>query len=390
MDGRALVWWDGGMRKRRYLAPWQRKDLMQEGSGASPRELSAEDLLALRGKPALYHCLSRVVNRDKVLGPEEKERFVQILRLYERFCRVRVLAFCVMSNHFHLLLEVPARPDTRMSDGELLEHLGLLYSGAQLGKIRQELEHDRAQGNDAAAEALKDRFFARMYDLSAFMKVVKQRFTQFFNRKHGRRGTLWEDRFKSVLVEDGHAARVVAAYIDLNPLRAGLVRDPRDYRWCSYGEAVAGRRAARAGLQRVLFEQRSGVTGEERAAREAGDWRKAARAYRVMLFRDGGASRGEKEGGTRKAGVRMFNEEEVAEVLAKGGRLSEAEMLRCRVRYLADGMVLGSRGFVERVFRLSREEAGRFPATRRDGARGIRGVETALCTMRDLRREPLG
>ncbi len=222
------------MRKRRYLAPWQRAELVGVGRGtgrsgagararcsqpdAGPRELSAEDLLALRGKPALYHCLSRVVNRDKVLGPEEKERFVQILRLYERFCRVQVLAFCVMSNHFHLLLEVPDRPAERMSDEELLAHLGLLYGKAQLGKIRWELEHYRAQGNDTAAEALKDRFFARMYDLSAFMKVVKQRFTQFFNRKHGRRGTLWEDRFKSVLVEDGHAARVVAAYIDLNPL----------------------------------------------------------------------------------------------------------------------------------------------------------------------------
>ncbi len=81
---------------------------------------------------------------------------------------------------------------------------------------------------------------------------------------------------------------------------------------------------------------------------------------------------------------------QVAEVLAKGGRLSEGEMLRCRVRYLADGMVLGSRGWVERVFRLSRVEPGRFPATRRDGARRMRGVETELCTMRDLQQGALG
>ena len=72
-----------------------------------------------------------------------------------------------------------------------------------------------------------------MSDLSAYMKIVKQRFTQWFNKKHARRGTLWEDRFKSTLVEDGHAARVVAGYIDLNPVRAALVRDPKDYRWCS-------------------------------------------------------------------------------------------------------------------------------------------------------------
>ena len=127
------------MRKRRYLAPWQRAGLWDPGcrtggigAAAAPRELSEQDLLTLRGKPAIYHCLSRVVNRDKVLGPEEKERFVHLLRLYERFCRVHVLAFCVMSNHFHLLLEVPARPDERMSDEELLAHLAVLYGKAQL------------------------------------------------------------------------------------------------------------------------------------------------------------------------------------------------------------------------------------------------------------------
>ena len=76
-------------------------------------ELSAEALAALRGKPTIYHCISRVVNRDFVLGEEEKEHFVHLMRLCERFCRVRVLSFVVMSNHFHLLLEVPARPEQK-------------------------------------------------------------------------------------------------------------------------------------------------------------------------------------------------------------------------------------------------------------------------------------
>ena len=83
------------MRKGRYLAPWQREDLalvLEEQD-----ELTAEALLALKGKPAIYHCVSRVVNRDKVLGPEEKEQFVRLMRMYERFCRVRVLSFAVMS-----------------------------------------------------------------------------------------------------------------------------------------------------------------------------------------------------------------------------------------------------------------------------------------------------
>ncbi len=373
------------MRRARYLAPWQREDLPLEMEGRE--ELTAEALISLRGKPAIYHCLSRVVNRERVLGREEKERFVELMRLYERFCRVRVLSFAVMSNHFHLLLEVPARPKERVSDEQLLGHLGCLYSKGQVKGIRWELEHYRALGAEEAAEALREKFLSRMYDLSAYMKIVKQRFTQWFNKKHARKGTLWEERFKSTLVEDGHAARVVAAYIDLNPVRAGLVHDPRDYRWCGYGEAVAGKKAARAGLQRVLFEKFSTVTSKQWAAKEVESWKRTHRAYREMLFLDGRPPQPEKEGGTRKKGVRTFTANQVEKVLQAGGRLSELEMIRCRVRYIADGMAIGTRSFVEKTFRLTPTW---FSAGRRDGARKIRGVETELCTMRDLQRRPLG
>ncbi len=343
--------------------------------------------MALRGKPAIYHCVSRVVNRDRVLGREEKENFVRLMRMYERFCRVRVLAFVVMSNHFHLLLEVPARPAEEVSDEQLLRHLSCLYTRAQVKQIRWELEHYRELGAEEAAEELREKYLSRMYDLSAYMKIVKQRFTQWFNKKHGRKGTLWEERFKSTLVEDGHAARVVAAYIDLNPVRAGLVRDPKEYRWCSYGEAVAGKRAAREGLKRVLFEMFRTVTGEERAAQRVAKWGELHGEYRQMLFLDGRAPQPEKEGGTRRSGVRTFTEKQVEKVLRAGGKLSEREMLRCRVRHVSDGTVLGTTTFLNHNYQLTRKWFG---VGRKSGARKIRGVETDLCTMRDLQRRPLG
>ena len=81
-----------------------------------------------------------------------------------------------------------------------------------------------------------------MNDLSEFMKTFLQRFTRWFNRTHKRRGTLWEARYKSVIIESGLAARTLAGYIDLNPVRAGLVEDPADYPWSSYGEAVFGKK----------------------------------------------------------------------------------------------------------------------------------------------------
>ena len=72
------------------------------------------------------------------------------------------------------------------------------------------------------------------------MKGLLIRFTRWFNGKHTRKGTLWEERFKSVIVQSGDAARTMAAYIDLNLVRLGMVADPAGYCWGSYGEAIGG------------------------------------------------------------------------------------------------------------------------------------------------------
>ena len=371
------------MRKRRYLAPWCRKaldarELLMEEEGP---EVAAA-LAALEGKPAIYHCVSRVVNREFVLKREEKEKFVQLMRRYEAFSQVQVLTFCVMSNHFHILLEVPAGPEdggASWSDERLLEHLGLIYDDAKLGELRRELEHYREQGNEAGAEAFRAKVFARMWDLSQYMKIVKQTFTQWFNQKHGRRGVLWEERFESEVVEDGHAARRVAGYIDLNPVRAGMVKDPKDYRWSGYGEAVAGKEVACAGLRLVMFEERSMRTSEERAAREVSTWAEVMRGYRVILFEEGLESA--RDESKNRAGIPLAR---VEKVLAEGGELSEAELMWCRTRYFVDGLVIGSEAFVNHVFALTREYFG---GKRKSGARRLRGVATSLHTMRDLRKE---
>ncbi len=344
----------------------------------------AAALAALEGKAAIYHCMSRVVNRERVLRREERDVFVEIMRRYEAFSQVHVLTHCVMPNHFHILVEVPAPPEdcgASWSDERLLEHLGLIYSRREVAGFRWMLEHFRAQGNAEAADALRAGFLRRMWDLSEFMKIVKQCFTQWFNRRHGRRGVLWEERFQSELVEDGHAARRVAAYIDLNPVRAGLVADPKDWRWSGYGEAVAGKAVARRGLQRVLFEEAAGRMNRQRAAREVSDTKELLRRYRRILFLDG-AQRGQQVDKKRATIAR----ERVEQVLASGGRLSEADLLWCRTRYFIDGLVIGSERFVNHVFALARE---RFGSMRTTGARRMRGVDSELHTLRDLQKDAL-
>jgi hypothetical protein len=170
----------------------------------------------------------------------------------------------------------------------------------------------------------------------------------------------------------GQALAAMAAYIDLNPVRAGLVEDPKDYRWSGYGEAVAGRRRARDGL-RVIARALHGV--KEPSLTTALD------IYRMWVFNEGSEEREalDEEGRPLRGALRRS---EVLRVLRKKGRLPLRAYLRCRVRYFCDGAVMGSRGFVEEVFRTYR---ARFGPKRRDGARRMRGLaEAGLFTLRDL------
>jgi REP element-mobilizing transposase RayT len=304
------------------------------------------------------------VDRQFLFGPEEKEHFVSLLHKQARFCQLEVLTYCVMSNHFHLLILVPQKPEQLPSDEELFHHLESCgVSSIRLADLKQKLAHWTQLGATEEIKALQESYWNRCWDLSFFMKGLKQEFTQWFNRKHHRKGTLWEERFKSVLVEgEGEVLLTMAAYIDLNPIRAGLVEDPKEYRWCGYAEAVGGGEAAHAGIVKM-------AGGPEPLER-----------YRELLYM------GAMEQGVSQAGRPMrrgLTRERIEEVLGKKGKLSVSEMLTCRVRYFCDGAILGSQGFVEKVFAQNRD---RYGSKRKTGARKMRYVDSPhLYTLRDLR-----
>jgi putative transposase len=366
-----------------------------------------------RTKPVIYHCISRVVGRQFVLEVDEREHFRMLMRMCEKFTGCRVLSYCLMSNHFHLLLEILPMPEGGISDQELVQRLRVFYSEAQVAEVAKELEEavvvrergefelppvdemgiplDPAQEMARAkletrrrAEEIRGRYTRRMHDLSEFMKSLLERFTKWFNRAHSRSGTLWEDRFKSVIVESGTAARTMAAYIDLNPVRAGMVEDPADYRWSSYGEAMGGGakgngKKAREGMVRAYFcDQGVGFEAER--------WGEVSRLYRrlmgLALERKSGKAEVSSRRRSQTAATRMEAEDN-GMVLPD---LKLAAMLRCRVRYFTDGAVIGSKAFVNEAFAEARE---RFTAKRKDGARRLRGNGKAaagvLWSMRDLR-----
>jgi len=319
-----------------------------------------------------YHCISRVVDRQFVLGDVEKDKFVEFMREYESFCGVQVVTFCIMSNHFHILVAVPKRPEVMPTDEELLKRVERLSGLGGGGMTRQMLERFRERKQDAAAEEYREKILARMWDISAFMKLLKQRFTQWFNGQRKRKGTLWEERFKSVLVEGGgEGLATMAAYIDLNPVRANITEDPGEYRWCGYAEAMKGQRRGREGLKEVVVGWQ-GIKPEKLTLKEA------VEQYRVWMFGQGeGVDHGAR--GERKPGIER---EVVARVIEEKGRVSVMEYVRMRVRYFADGAVVGRRKFVEEVFQTFRKRFGR---KRKTGARRMKGVKSEeLYTLRDL------
>ena len=299
--------------------------------------------------PAHYHCVSRVVDRNFVFGTHERDVFRKILRQVEAFSGVRVLTWTILSNHFHVLLEVPPPPTEPLGDAEILRRCAELYPKHAMIEIEWEFENARRMG-ERSHEQLREKYLRRMWDLSEFMKTLKQKFTLWFNRTHDRIGTLWESRFKSVVVEGTWQSLLkVAAYVDLNAVRAGLVDDPKDYRWCGYAEAVGGDARARRGLSAALAQTKGKAT-----------WRDVGPRYRTMLFGIG-------EENSARAGL---TREAVAKVWREGGKLSLQQLLRCRVRYFTDGLAIGSAPFVERIFQAKREI---FSEARQSGARRMRG-----------------
>jgi putative transposase len=339
---------------------------------------------------ASYHIMSRTAGGERLLGDTEKEALRRLMWRLARFAGVEIHTYAVMDNHFHILARVPAHDPFVAQfvgpggEARLLEHLRLLYSRAYIAALRAELADLRQHGMPEEAEALIAGYLRRMCNLPVFVKELKERFSRWYNKHRSRRGTLWMERFKSVLVEDGEALRTMAAYIDLNPLRAGMVKDPKDYRWCGYGEAMGGGTAARSGLCGVVGHADRGAAAWDIPATVKG--MSAAEVYRCWLFEDGRERSGASSGGAKKRAA--IGSEAAAAEKQRQGKLSRGALLRCRVRYFSDGLVLGTKSYVDGVFEAYR---GHFGPKRTSGARAVReDAQGSLFTARQLAVRTVG
>ncbi len=314
-------------------------------------------------KEAVYHCVTRTVNKERLFDRMAKEVLRRQLWQVADYCGVQILSYTILSNHFHVVVRVPQ--EQPVSDAELLRRYQVLYPQPTAYQTMR-LKDVQAQLAENGPEAVfwRQRQLRLMGDISPFMKLVKQRFSIWFNKTHRRIGTLWAERFKSTLLGPG-ALQPVVVYTDLNCVRAGLVMDPKDYRFCGYAEAVAGNRRAQEAL-------RWAVGGRE--------WADTQAIYRELLFGVGGSPR---------AAAANIPFREVQRVLAEGGQLPLATVLRCRVRYFTDGAVLGSWAFVEEQLAIYRRKTGRCESM---GPHRLRPCTNwgDLTTLRGLRQEAIG
>jgi REP element-mobilizing transposase RayT len=315
-----------------------------------PKGFSSRRRIKPEKGTACYHVMSRTVNGEFLFGPTEKEAFRRMMWKMSRFAGVEVFTYVVMGNHFHILVKVPDQKkwlkrfeagvgeDASAGEERLVNHLSTVYSEAFLKQLRKELRTLRENGMEEEAQKLLGRFKRRFCDVSLFVKELKERFSRWFNQQTGRRGTLWMDRFKSVCVEGEAALATIAAYIDLNPVRAGIVDDPMSYEWSGYGEASAGSKRARRGLCKAL-----------NLPQDSWESRGLPR-YRLFLFDEGlGVESGSSSLGQGKRRRRGVSMEARTKVIEQQGEVSPAQVLRERISSFTNGVAVGSEPFVRKV-----------------------------------------
>ena len=163
-----------------------------------------------------YHLCSRVAGWLDWYPFEEdplaRQQLLRILRKYLSLYCCQAAGYCLMGNHYHLIVRFAAY--RHLSPSELYRRAQLIYS-----------DPDRVLRTPRQWQ----RFHRRLFDVSEFMRNVQQAYTKWYNRHYDRRGTFWAERFQSSILADDVSLLNALLYVELNPVRAGLVDRPDQF-----------------------------------------------------------------------------------------------------------------------------------------------------------------
>ncbi len=263
-------------------------------------------------EPTVYHVMSRTALDGFPLGDVEKDYLLALIKKFGSLYFVDILGFCILGNHFHLLLRM--HPGNAFSDKEI--------------KTRLEDFH---QGDIVVHKEKISGYREKLGSLSEFVKEIKQGFTRFYNKEKKRRGFFWGQRFKSLIVENGDTLINCLAYIDLNPVRANIVDQPEAYRWNTLGYLL------QTGNKDDFLSLEFGLNAQENLG-----VKEKIEKYREFVYEIGALS-------TDKG--KSIDKNVLQEQRDKNFKITRAECFRHRTRYFTDSGVIGSKKFVLENYR---------------------------------------
>ncbi|RMD66963.1 hypothetical protein D6833_00835 [Candidatus Parcubacteria bacterium] len=256
---------------------------------------------------AYYHLCARVAAHKgeyPLHNPSCRRKLIDLFQRYAAVYCCSVFGFCVMGNHYHLIVRFDEKHP--LPPEELHRRAALLYPESIL---------------DNWFPANWKRFEDRVFDVSEFMRNLQAAFARWYNQTFARRGRFWADRFKSTLLESDQQVRDCLLYVELNPVRAGIAERPEAYEGTSVYYRELGEDRWMVPLQEIV-----GIGRRSRALVE----------YRSLLYYRGAVP---SKPGQAAIPKRVLLAEE-----ARGFRTSG--VFRRRLRYFVDGLVVGSEEFV--------------------------------------------
>jgi putative transposase len=282
-----------------------------------------------------FHVISRITRQDRLLGPTDKEYFLNLLERFASGFFVQIHSFTILDNHFHILLTGLNLDAQQASKKELLQRYKQLYpreTEPPPGSYKP--DGTLIPDEDNGIERLRER----LGSVSRFVQEIKQSYSRWFNKKYKRSGYLWSDRFKGVIVQKGEAQLLCSAYIDLNAARANIVEKPEDYRWCSLGMRV---RAPKRGRKLLSWFPVSHKDAWDNLGLVKTFYSmKALEWYRVFVYQSGGMEM------ENKASI---SKELVADVVGFHGKLGIGERLQYRLRNISEGVAIGTYPFIAEI-----------------------------------------
>ena len=271
------------------------------------------------GVAAWYHVRGQVTGNktDRLLQNNGcQSKMIDMIKFYENAYYCKASALCIMGTHYHLIIKF--LPFQEVSIAALKKRALFLYPSKE-----KQIE--------TWNEKQWDKFRKRLFNLSEFMRNLQSGFARWYNDTFDRRGRFWGDRFKSSILADKKAQLDCMLYVDLNPVRAGIVERPEEYTGSSIYLRNNKQDEWLVPLDKILpinhINDKCKYTG------------KLLDDYRSRLYYRGSIPT---KKGQAKISAQTLNNE-----IARG--FNKPGIYRNKLRYFIDGIFIGNQAKVEKL-----------------------------------------